>query len=63
MNTPNGLTAEGVTSNCNYNKRIQIMVSDEHLEMLKTIAMFYRIPNNLSHGIRLMIEDKFKEIE
>lgn len=41
---------------------ITAKVEPKHKEMLKEIAKFYRVPNSASHAVRLMIEDKFKEI-
>lgn len=43
-------------------KVVTFRLEDKHIEMLKTIADSYRIPHNVSHAVRLMIEDKFKEV-
>ena len=51
------------TKDLNYDKRLQVVVAAEHLEMMKKIAVHYRVPRNLSHAVRLMIEDKFWAIE
>lgn len=43
-------------------KNFTIMLESEHLSMLKEIAKSYRIPNNMSHSMRLMIEDTYASI-
>jgi len=43
-------------------KVLTVRLEEKHVEALKKIAEAYRIPDNASHAIRLMIEDKEKEI-
>ena len=51
-----------ITTSVKDGKTFGVNLQMKHLEMLKEIARHYRIPNNMSHAVRLMIEDKHEEL-
>jgi len=41
---------------------LQVKIMQSHIDKLKEIAKHYRSSKNVSHAVRLMIEDKYDEI-
>lgn len=43
--------------------RITVDLPDKIHRMLIRLSRYYRVENNMSHTIRLAIEDRYKEVE
>lgn len=56
-----GFESRGESNDGEFNKLFQARFHVKHIEMLKVIAEEYRTMSR-SHALRLMVEDKYKEI-